>query len=166
MERILYEVLSPVFPNEIIDMIVDFVENTCMYIDRNGSQRWYIYKDKMFIQHRRHGPAVIHKRGGMEYWYLGKLHRQRGPAIYRGKLQIWIKHGFEIKRSMPSDYQLPCKTPSPYFIPGELLKQVDKERYDFYMSRSIEDEIIYRVGGISYIVGRGCLYRECDLELM
>ena len=56
----------------------------------NGDEEWW-YLDKL---HRVDGPAIYYNNGEFrEYWCHGKLHREDGPAIIGGDSYFWFWNG-------------------------------------------------------------------------
>ena len=45
------------------------------------------------LRHRENGPALIHPDGTHDWWYLGKLHRDDGPARICHHYKEWYQHG-------------------------------------------------------------------------
>lgn len=52
------------------------------------------FLSKNFLHREKDKPAVIHKNGDREWWFLGQLHREKEPAIIRanGDKEYWHKH--------------------------------------------------------------------------
>ena len=45
------------------------------------------------LRHRENGPALIYTDGCRDWWYLGQLHRDDGPARIKNHSKEWYQHG-------------------------------------------------------------------------
>jgi len=59
---------------------------------------WY-YNGK---EHRKRGPAIIYFDGSKEWFCHGKLHRVNGPAFDYKNRKYWLKHGIPHREDGPA----------------------------------------------------------------
>jgi hypothetical protein len=59
----------------------------------NGTKEWY-FSGKL---HRDKEPAILYSNGDCEYFHMGERHRPDGPAVIYGNKQYWFENGEFIK---------------------------------------------------------------------
>ena len=78
--------------------------NQCfLNIQENGTKEIYIFKGllKKFYLYSNSNfdsiPSIIYPNGDKEWWFMGKRHRENGPAVIYGNKHYYFEYGNFIK---------------------------------------------------------------------